>query len=288
MLSALLDRRNSYLKWAIGTVTGTAEHMVAKWFGHLMAVGVPDPAAPGVSFFSRHYRDLLGVEAGSDTQRTFGTSLSHSCTTTSAHSPLRSNTNTHVPSLHAARGDIDAIQHVYEKYFMLLHILYPAPFSEPVRTTWAKIINESWTGALYGQVDRNLISVRILDILNYVVDTVSTQIGLVTSTRLTELVDDTVGRDGSATPFGGGAAGPASPSPQDKKFSPHPCMFFADMPPDLLAKYMLTDAAGDHATHWIACPVYWRSKAAGVQDSLSLGELSRAGLATRSTVRLLP
>ena len=57
MLSALLDRRNSYLKWAIGTVTGTAEHMVAKWFGHLMAVGVPDPAAPGVSFFSRHYRD---------------------------------------------------------------------------------------------------------------------------------------------------------------------------------------------------------------------------------------
>jgi hypothetical protein len=99
MLSALLDRRNSYLKWAIGTVTGTAEHMVAKWFGHLMAVGVPDPAAPGVSFFSRHYRDLLGVEAGSDTQRTFGTSLSHSCTTTSARSPLRSNTNTHVPSL---------------------------------------------------------------------------------------------------------------------------------------------------------------------------------------------
>ena len=87
MLSALLDRRNSYLKWAIGTVTGTTEHMVAKWFGHLMAVGVPDPAAPGVSFFSRNYRDLLGVEAGSDTQRTFGTSLSHPRTTTSAHSP---------------------------------------------------------------------------------------------------------------------------------------------------------------------------------------------------------
>ena len=30
MLSALLDRRNSYLKWAIGTVAGTAdEPMVA-------------------------------------------------------------------------------------------------------------------------------------------------------------------------------------------------------------------------------------------------------------------
>jgi hypothetical protein len=34
---------------------------------------------------------------------------------------------------------------------------------------------------------------RILDIQIYVIDTISIQIGVVTSTRLAELVDDTVG-----------------------------------------------------------------------------------------------